>query len=148
MRCRSYRRAISRQLDGHADDDRALFEHRGGCVDCRRWHGLVVGARQALAGPPAEVPADLAARVARAVLTAAAAPRRAPTVGELADRLVRVGRVGLAAAALAAVGLLALAAASSGGAPERAGGPVDLTGEGVDPAAALIAGGDLGGGAR
>jgi anti-sigma factor RsiW len=135
---------VSRGLDGRlsAAEAEAMESHLAGCPGCAAWREAVGGAARVLgAEPAAEVPRDLADRSVRAAWA-----RELASDGEegLADRLVGVGRLGLAAAGLAAVLLLALAAVRGPravGNEERGAGPalIDLAGEGPDPAAALVA---------
>jgi hypothetical protein len=130
MTCRHARRSLARW-----DDDPALADHLAGCAACRALAAGHAAARRGLAvAPPIEAPPDRAAWLAR---VASEAPPVAPP---FAERLVGVGRFGLAAAAAAAaIALVALALADEP-APPRA-DPVDLAGPLADPSLALVAAG-------
>lgn len=148
MRCRACRRWISRGLDAPLAADRAVAvrNHLAGCEACARWRDAVSGAVELLRAEPAHVaPPALVDRSVRAAWS-----RELASGGEepLADRLVGVGRFGLAAAGLAAAGLLVLALlrGPQPGAEGAAGRSapalpalIDLGGDGPDPAAALVA---------
>src|SRR5690606_1141662 len=119
MRCRRARRLLAREPGALAAADRAaLADHLPSCAGCRAARDLLADLGAALAasaGPPAEPPPGLIDRSVRAAWSRELATGRRPA--GLAERLVGLGRFGLAGAACAALLLVALAAARTPGAP-------------------------------
>jgi len=108
MRCSKIERMLTPLLDDRlASADRTLVEqHLETCPQCRQTHALLAAAGQLLsAQAPAEPPADLAERVARAAFTANPVDSSG-WLGELMHTM-RWPALGTATAALVlAVGLL------------------------------------------
>ncbi len=126
--CKRCERLLTPYLDSRLDaDERAEVEsHLASCESCKSTHALLSGAAAVLAAEgPAEPPADLAARAARAALDAAEKGAAKPT---FVERWIRVAWPAAAAASVATVLLLVFGLGTSdiNGQATATGDPVAL----------------------